>query len=833
MASPANNNSSSSPPIPNRPNPKPRNSEVGDPLRRSFGGNPFPANSKVNIPKDFSRRNSFGGRENPRVEFGDKENENKALPLPKASKNFMSPTISAVSKINPSPRKKVLSEKNELSRSSDTKGLILEETKSHRNVRSCVSFSEEIHIIGVDEKKRFEGSHDMTVTDFDENEVHENKGIVYSDPRFRISPRPTVPYTSPEFAGREVDTLLPPYDPKKNYLSPRPQFLHYKPNPRVEKDFDECKQLEELFISESSSSETELSAGESEKCEEQEEVAYPEDGAEAVVEEKEEVEDVEQLEAERDEEMVCESTEETSQVPKQSGFRKFKFLGWLLAMALGCLLVSATFSGLSILKESPFHEFHIPTGITEFAEANNLGQLSEKLWTLTESSVDKLISRLRGGAEKQANNLEQLSEKLLTLTESSLVYVDKLISRLRGRAEEHGPWQFQNLTYVLEDYTVFQPTSVEINEVPMLERSNLDDGYDNGFEEEGEGEENSEMVYEAKDGDAETNEFDEMVEMKPGTDIELNEGEANLEALFLESIEEQKESAMNHEENSEFLEYIKEQKESPVNHEENSEFQEQIETKSTKDPEQFKEDESEAVFIESNPINVHQPKETEVADIESGSEEGFGEVAAVTSDDLQPKLQECELVDAENVSEEGFGETAAETSDDLHPKVKSFNKAMIVSSSTVLVLLAAVAFLFAKKAKPVAASAPEPAPVTEKLNLVGHVPVENLMKESLSSLNLQAEEVEDRTSNSFHKKSSFLSEHQSGGGGGKKSNSNKNLRRESMASSASEYSVGSFSYGSFTTYEKIPIKSGDREEEMITPVRRSSRIRNNQPSGGL
>ncbi|KAL3614290.1 hypothetical protein CASFOL_042364 [Castilleja foliolosa] len=33
------------------------------------------------------------------------------------------------------------------------------------------------------------------------------------------------------------------------------------------------------------------------------------------------------------------------------------------------------------------------------------------------------------------------------------------------------------------------------------------------------------------------------------------------------------------------------------------------------------------------------------------------------------------------------------------------------------------------------------------------------------------------------------------------------------------------SYGSFTTYEKIPIKNEYGEEEIITPVRRSSRIR--------
>ncbi|KAJ4963740.1 hypothetical protein NE237_023679 [Protea cynaroides] len=50
-------------------------------------------------------------------------------------------------------------------------------------------------------------------------------------------------------------------------------------------------------------------------------------------------------------------------------------------------------------------------------------------------------------------------------------------------------------------------------------------------------------------------------------------------------------------------------------------------------------------------------------------------------------------------------------------------------------------------------------------------------------------------------------------------------RGESLVSS-SEFSAGSPSYGSFTTYEKIPIKHGSGDEGMVTPIRRSSRIRN-------
>ncbi|PHT28513.1 hypothetical protein CQW23_31895 [Capsicum baccatum] len=51
----------------------------------------------------------------------------------------------------------------------------------------------------------------------------------------------------------------------------------------------------------------------------------------------------------------------------------------------------------------------------------------------------------------------------------------------------------------------------------------------------------------------------------------------------------------------------------------------------------------------------------------------------------------------------------------------------------------------------------------------------------------------------------------------------KSNRRESLA--ASEFSMGSPSYRSFTTYERIPAKHASGGEEVITHVRRSSRIR--------
>ncbi|KAL9415373.1 hypothetical protein AB3S75_043627 [Citrus x aurantiifolia] len=53
--------------------------------------------------------------------------------------------------------------------------------------------------------------------------------------------------------------------------------------------------------------------------------------------------------------------------------------------------------------------------------------------------------------------------------------------------------------------------------------------------------------------------------------------------------------------------------------------------------------------------------------------------------------------------------------------------------------------------------------------------------------------------------------------------SRRNYRRESLASS--DISLSSYSYGSFITYEKLHSKHGRGDDEVVTHVRRSSKIR--------
>ncbi|CAH2037327.1 unnamed protein product [Thlaspi arvense] len=807
--------SSSSPSVPCRPNPKPRSSETGDLMRQSFRANPFPA--------DLSRRNS-ARREISRVDFGDKENQNdkdqisNVVKAPKGVKNFMSPTISAVSKINASPRKKILSDKNEVPRSLD---------KTHH------------HQICVDKKKQFheEESHDITVTDLDESHGNKSNGD-FDDSSFKISPLPpSVPYAFAVFESHQVDPSLAPYDPKKNYLSPRPQFLHYRPNPRVEHHFDECKQLEELFSSESSSSDTGLSAEESQL----EEEVTSKEGVVAVEEETEVIKDEsveERLEAaEVDEEVVVgESTEEeeTHQFSKQSRFNTSKLLGWILVLGVAYLLLasSVTFTQPSIIQDSQFYKFHIPPEITK---------------TATES-------------------FEQFSVKLRMWAESSLVYMDKLISSLR-RQEGYDIFQYHNLTDILEDTrfsdTVFQTPGGEIIVAGLLMDSQARSleidmeeeivGHQEPEQPEKDGEIVLEAVYNGDGSESEQGseggevnsemvfEFDTQAEIKTATDADMKGGEEYVESLSEEEESDGQETDGVEGQSEYDQKKLKEGRES--------------ETKAAQNDEKnIVEAESAAHQIEdveSAAFSGHQQVDTEVANAETGfEEEGIGEIAESSSDISAETTDE----DGNDLEEDSrIGEEVANEAAEWKEILLSNQKKVVVLFSTVMVMLAAAAaFLLAKKkAKPAMMlhEDGEAATISDAKEVnFEHVPVENLIKEKLCSLNFHEEEEEvddDRTRevSSFPSEMSFsskknkslhgcndrddLKEYQSGGGGGRKSNDS----GESMASSASEYTIGSVSYGSFTTYEKIQKRSGRKEKEMVTPVRRSSRIRNHQHSG--
>ncbi|PKA54225.1 hypothetical protein AXF42_Ash000058 [Apostasia shenzhenica] len=182
----------------------------------------------------------------PRASFEQKENERDAIyskragvrPLAvnhnKPVKSFMAPTISASSKVrSASPRKKILAERNEEYMKSPCASperiWRAEETKSMSEIE-CSS---------------------MALTDQNESGKSD-----FSSSRCHHHSVAHCRYGSPEIASLDADPSLSAYDPMTNYLSPRPRFLHYKPNPRIEQlhgfledffDEEDGRQLEDSF----------------------------------------------------------------------------------------------------------------------------------------------------------------------------------------------------------------------------------------------------------------------------------------------------------------------------------------------------------------------------------------------------------------------------------------------------------------------------------------------------------------------------------------------------------------------------------------------------------
>ncbi|KAM3325681.1 hypothetical protein P3S67_000806 [Capsicum chacoense] len=200
--------------------PHPRTSENNNSTpRRSFNGNPFSRPSVLathrgfkpitpaNSPADSTRMvSNFGkgelGSSSLSWGFDEKENESKEekLKLPaKGSKNFMSPTISASSKIAQSPKKKILVERND-------------------PVRTSITLSDgKATFFSANSEKHNQNS----------EKVMEPKETVPVDGLPPITKTPKK--VSPARASLVADPSLPPYDTKTNYLSPRPQFRLYKP----------------------------------------------------------------------------------------------------------------------------------------------------------------------------------------------------------------------------------------------------------------------------------------------------------------------------------------------------------------------------------------------------------------------------------------------------------------------------------------------------------------------------------------------------------------------------------------------------------------------------
>ncbi|KAJ9538057.1 hypothetical protein OSB04_030790 [Centaurea solstitialis] len=386
-----------------------RNSEMNSATRRSFNSNPFarpaaltnprslnpptPANSPATI--DPLNRHSIGRRSVGNSMFQDgKENHKDTIirsPAKGGSKNFMAPTISAASKFTPSPRKKVLGEKNDVLRTSiqfTGKDFDLKPQEIDNGSLDSVNLEQKEVVVLETPPPVLEVTlnqvNDATETLSDVTENPDFVNIVDLCPKTR--PFCCSPQTSPIIAPIDHPSL-PPYDPKKNFLSPRPQFLRYKPNPRIEillnksggnGDYGEndVTKLEDSFnLSENSS--------------DAEEEHEPEQ-----VEKEAELEDSVLGSSEDLSETVSEEKQSDSVVKKASKpavFRRSKTIFFLSLMFLiGCFSFSFTDSppmDLPIYKDLSFQEIYHES--LEFA-ASAKGSFDEVVENVKQWSINFL-----------------------------------------------------------------------------------------------------------------------------------------------------------------------------------------------------------------------------------------------------------------------------------------------------------------------------------------------------------------------------------------------------------------------------------------------------------
>ena len=365
----------------------------------------------------------------------------------KGTKNFMSPTISAASKINASPKKKILADRNEQIRTSislaDAKSPFMEDLDSNPdkglNQKKEVSFDSTVIYLADNNDSKSEKRVDLMVDssakddlDLSSEKLTVEKDCVNLDSSFKINPRVSSSLPSPALAPLDADPSMPPYDPKTNYLSPRPQFLHYRPNPRVElylnKERD-GQSLDEIFASESS--ETEVS--EAEDCHSDD--LQKESDASLANEVKEEEESEELLlisepnpistfvGEEKEELLVSEpnsistSVEKAREkrVSKSHFFTRRKFDALLFVLTVGFLYASFSKSPVmdpSVLNNLTFPEPYVPPELSEYAR-QSFEALAHKVQLWLHQCIcytHNLINSFRGG-----HNLGSLQYANLTI----------------------------------------------------------------------------------------------------------------------------------------------------------------------------------------------------------------------------------------------------------------------------------------------------------------------------------------------------------------------------------------------------------------------------------
>ncbi|CAL5358144.1 unnamed protein product [Camellia sinensis] len=831
-------------PISTRPNPNSRTPETNSNMGRSFSANPFarpsiltnprglPPATPANSPADFARRHSIGkegGVSSRSCEEKENEKDQNLKPVKirspavsKGTKNFMTPTISAASKINSSPRKKVLAERNE-------------------PVRTSISFSCGKNAFGslnlsdltedLDSKSEMglnqnmvDDSNESAITNSDHNEaVLEISSIPKASKKDSQVPlnsqkvSESLPdmkpvesnYTSagtgcknklsdssmsPIIAPLDADPSLRPYDPKTNYLSPRPRFLHYRPNPRIER-------LEESFLSESFS-DTEVTevTTESESLQKESE----DDSSSEAINEEVKVEPLVSEPKPSNAPISTQISKETVEAKiKLRFFTRSKSVALLLVLLIACLSVSVTDSPVfdsPVYKDLSMSKFYDPSEIAEFVKASFDGFAGNfKQWL--------------------ANSVCYLTQLIRNLYE-----VDKLV-----------PLQFSNLTYSLEDPFVDGYLKVD----NIKERSE-------GIHEHNELETVPEEEVEIELLEENLEKGDPDVEDDDNSEEALEEGHG-IEAAHSEP--HSSDTTQNQEQRDAALP-ITSNPQSNIGFEDQSaltvhEFRHEVEALEV-NPEVVETGEILAeIDLSSGAKTVHEFRpEVEVLQanpemVETG--EIQADIDLSSGAKIEPTIVEANPESSLEMSSSFRDSQSSKVADSLlnWSKYKVSVHNMQPMSLLALALVAATTFIYLRcnrTATTANAAAVLVDPLSTKKKTISmpedSTGTQNISHDRPSSqiwppdFDVVGESCPSEMS-SFQKSSSYSKRGPSGTNEAQNQDRKQRevSKRESLASS-SEYSIES--YGSFTTYEKIPIKHGCGEEEIVTPVRRSSRIKNHQ-----
>ncbi|XP_022942486.1 uncharacterized protein LOC111447507 [Cucurbita moschata] len=942
MAPPSHRSSSPSM-VAGRASPNSRNSEIVNPTRRSFSSEPrsLNFNTPTNSPSDYPRRNStsrenlFYSRDNE-----EKENGKNQSPKPvrirspaagKSTKHFMSPTISAASKISVSPKKKILGDRNELVRSSlsfsglkssslnsvnpNPEASAALESDTNQEIapisnpkKSTYRYDTEVAPVAVETDTKSEtapiskstiaaaplrasktvksGGLDVISDSHSNSEVVtmavetdakleitriSNSAIaalppkaseavefadveVSSDPNNDSeSPAKTVDLNSSfkdslvsssmEIAPLDADPLMPrPYDPKTNYLSPRPQFLHYKPRRINQLELD--GKLEELF-----SSESEFSEGTDSEDPQMESDEASSNESHMKEEEREE--------GEEEEEVIVNVSEQSPVEAKTSSklhfSRIFKISSLLLILLTACFSICVV-NVHDLERASLWLPMEDSTEVFEFAKTNfNVLVRKFEVWHASSRPyISDMVFNIGG------------RRPLIYLNQTGFLHKDVNSEEQCLVLSHQTSWEEENDLNVMEEAR--KEGEIDIVEEHIV-RGDHNEEEEELLLEEIEAMKEREIVIEHVEGEVQNEEesFQEIeADANDSKDGEEENGQASANSASEEPLQETEEGSL-------------------------QEIIEETSTKSASDKlneeDEIQEKQTEENYEDSSsPDFIHDQIEQEAATGGETKEEQQNDSIQQRNAEIQrqsPPVSppSAPQSDAEDENDSNIDLVGTATNNRIS---RDFSQNTAVIASAILLGLSMIipaGLIYARKSgsktssmAAIAEAQEEPPLLKEKKTYQSPaVPEEEeaindddrediarkgfCSSETSSFLQYSSMKEEEKAINDDDREdiaikgfcssemSSFLQyssmkeedetetskiliEAQNHSHGRK---TRKNSRTPMASSSLDEFSVStssaSPSYGSFTTYEKIPIKHGNEEEEIVTPVRRSSRIR--------